>query len=747
MLVQPPVGKATLHLAVLGLADCEINGTRVSPDTLVPGWSDYRFRTYYRSYDVTHLLRQGANAIGVTLGNGWYCGYVGLLARQNYGQHPLFALSLVDSERAIVCTDSEWHYNDHGPIVENDLLMGESYDARLELGSWTSPDYNVEEWHKALIADTPKIAVEPAISPAIRPQETITGSLVSFDTPIVGMSRKIFDFGQNLAGRVRLRVKGWRGLNFMIRHGEMLEADGKLHTANLRTARATDNYTCKGDGWEEWEPRFTFHGFRYCEISWPVLEPVEKKVELTVEATVLHSDLSRIGIFECSNPLLNQLVSNALWSQRGNFLDVPTDCPQRDERLGWTGDIQAYARTAAFFYDSDTFLRQWLASVRDAQSLHDGAVPPYAPYLSIWNLVDGGPGWGDVIFVAPWTAYLCYGDTAILSENFAAMLDYLAHIERYNCKDGIRCYAAADFHKACAGKGAFDGFGDWLAVDRQGNYLTETSSKALIGTAFHAHAAEITARTAEVLGEDAAPYWQLHARIVEAFRKNFLDENGRLVASEQTQAAHVLALHFHLVPDHARQAAGDRLVELLAENEYYMTTGFLATPYILAVLEDTGHLDTAYRLLLREEFPSWLLPVKSGATTIWERWNAWTPEDGFHREPENTSFNHYAYGAVVAWMVTALAGLELDPAEPAYRHIVFKPRPGGGITHARASLQTRHGHTAIAWHLGGEKNDTLHLTLEVPEGAYATLSLPPEYKNTASERIEPGRYELTATRA
>jgi len=526
---------------------------------------------------------------------------------------------------------------------------------------------------------------------------------------------------------VRLRAKGPRGLTLTIRFSEMLEADGSLHTANLRSARATDYYTLAGTGdWEEWEPCFTFHGFRYCEIYWRCTDDAKRKTEVSVEAVALYSDLPKIGELECSNPHLNQFINNVRWSQKGNFLDVPTDCPQRDERLGWTGDAQAFARTAAFFLDVDTFFRQWLASIRDAQSVSDGAVPAYSPFLSSWGLTtDGGPGWADVVFIAPWACYLCYGDTAILRENFAAMQAYLRHIEKYNSVDGMRSHSES--------KG-FRGIGDWLAVDRQGIY--KPTSLDLIGTAFHAHGAEITARTAEVLGEDATPFWQLHARIGETYRKNFLDTQGMPI--EQTQTAHVLPLHFRIVPEAARQAVGDRLAALVRENDYHMNTGFLGTPYLLATLEDAGHLDVCYRLLTQEAFPSWLFPVKNGATTIWERWDSWTPERGFHPDGMN-SFNHYAYGVAAEWMITTMAGLDLDPAEPGYRHIVFKPRPGGGITHAHAALQTRYGHTAIAWRLEGK---ALHITLDVPEGAHATLSLPPEYKNTAPTRIEAGRYEF-----
>jgi len=729
-LKKMPEAKVTLHITVLGLADVEINGQRISDDTFVPGWPDYRFRTYYRSYDVTPFLEKGDNAIGVTLGNGWYTGYVGMMYRQNYGQQPLFSLTLVDEKKnTIVETDEKWRYNDHGPIVENDIMQGECYDARLELGAWSSPDYTAKGrngWYRAFIAETPELTVDPAVAPAVRPQETFEAREISnnFDFHHSHYTRT-FDFGQNMAGRIRLRVKGPCGTSISLRHAEILDADGSIYTTNLRTARATDTYTCKGTGdWEEWEPRFTFHGFRYCEASWFRFMDLNKEVEVSLEAVALYSDMPRTGELECSHPLLNQLISNTRWSQKGNFLDIPTDCPQRDERLGWTGDAQAFIRTAAFFHDVDAFFRQWLTSIRDSQSIHDGAVPPFSPLVG-WQMPDGGPGWGDAIFICPWTAYLCYGDKTILRENFQGMCDYLKYIENVTCVDGVRSHPESK---------AYRGFGDWLAVDPMG--VPVTTSYELIGTAFHAYGAEITARTAEVLGKDAKPFWMLHGKIVETFRKNFLNEQG--LPKEQTQAAHVLALQFHLVPDETRQAAGDRLAELVKENNYHMNTGFLATPYILTVLEDTGHLDLAYRILTQETFPSWLFPVKNGATTIWERWDSWTPERGFHPDGMN-SFNHYAYGAVCAWMVTTMAGLELDPADPAYHHIVFKPRPGGGLTQARAALQTRYGHTAIAWEI---KEGVFHVTLDVPEGTYATLSLPPEYQNTAPDRIEPGHYEL-----
>jgi alpha-L-rhamnosidase len=720
--------RALLQITALGLFEAEINGQRVGADVFAPGWTDYHTRVYYHTYDVTSLLHPGENVIGVILGDGWYSGHIATDNRQKYGEQPMLVASIEDHSDSkptvLAATDKDWQYS-RGPILENDLIMGESYDARRELGPWSSPGYAATGWQPVNTCKAPAIAVERSPGPPVQRQETLPGTLM----PMVRSNpweaaRCRYDFGQNFSGRVRIRVSGPRGLHLNLRFAEVLNPDGSLYTDNLRGARATDYYTLKGEGVEEYEPRFTFHGFRYLEINWQ--GKFEDLKVVSADGIVLHSNMARSGHFECSNPLLNQLASNILWGQKSNFLEVPTDCPQRDERLGWTGDAQVFIRTAAFFMDVRGFFHKWMQDMRDAQC-KDGAVPAIIPCTGAFGLGgDGNAAWADATFICPWTIYLCYGDKSILGDHYESMTGYMDYLAQFKVKDYIRSHPDLDH----------GGFGDWLALDGSGR-TDGITPKDLIGTAYYAYDADIMARTAELLGKkaDAERYRTLHQNIVKAFTRRFVTGDGLLTSS--TQTAYVLALHFGLVAEALRPAAARELVRLIERNGNHIGTGFVGTPYILHVLEANGYLDVAYRLLEQESFPSWLFPVKNGATTIWERWDGWTPDKGFQDKGMN-SFNHYAYGAVGDWMVSGVAGLDLDPAEPGYKHVRFKPRPGGSLTYARAKLNTSRGTVAIAWKLDANRLD---LELEVPPGSRATLDLPTAC-NTAPLRLEPGRHQL-----
>ena len=722
-----PGGPVYLHITALGLFEAELNGQRIGADVFAPGWTDYRKRVYYHTYEISALLRPGENALGVILGSGWYCGHIAERDRQFYGEHPILKAALEDAQgRVLVATDDQWRFTT-GPILENDLLMGEAYDARRELGDWSMPGYADVDWRPMTVAAGPGMVIERSPGPPVRRHETLTGTLLQGAPDVTWMPlRRRFDFGQNFAGRARIRVSGRRGITLTLRHAEVLKADGSLYTENLRTARATDYYTLKGGGSEIWEPRFTFHGFRYLEIMW-IGSVDDLRIE-SVEGIVLHSDLPPTGTFECSHPLLNQLASNIRWGLKSNFLEVPTDCPQRDERLGWTGDAQVFARTAAFFCDVQRFFRKWCQDLRDAQC-ENGSIPCFAPYNgSYGSPIDGGPAWADATFICPWTVYLCYGDRKILQDHYDSLVRYFDYLANHKVKDFIRVHPEID---------AWGGFGDWLALDGSGRTDGGTP-KDLVGTAYYAYGAEVMARIASLLGrpDEATHYQKLRERIGQAFAKRFITPEGFVVGG--TQTGYVLALHFGLVPDTLRDQAARELVRLIERNGNHIGTGFVGTPYILHVLEATGHLEVAYRLLEQESFPSWLFPVKNGATTIWEHWDGWTPDKGF-KDAGMSSFNHYAYGAVGDWMVSTVAGLELDPAEPGYRHIRFKPRPGGSITNARASLETGFGTAAIAWKI---EDDKLVLSLEVPPGTHATLELPPAFGQKPMS-FKPGRHETS----
>jgi len=712
---RPPV-KATLRITALGLYQAQINGQKVGDLALAPGWMDYRTRVPLQTYDISSLLKPGKNVIGAVLGDGWYCGYAGWGNRQVYGARPeLLAdldIELPDGSSARIVTDGSWK-TATGPILENDLLMGEIHDARKELSGWSSEDYDDSAWTPSETGPARSITLDTIDYPGVRQTAEIKPELLEGHR---------YDMRQNFSGRIRIRVTAPRDTALTFRYAEILNPDGSLYTENLRGARATDTYICKGGGEETWEPGFTFHGFRYVEVAGL---PADARIEIT--GVVLHSDTPRAGEFACSNPLLNQLQQNITWGQRSNFLEVPTDCPQRDERLGWTGDAQVFIRTAAFNMDVRRFFHKWAQDIRDAQRT-SGAVPEIVPFIKFFDNEDGGPAWSDATIICPWTIYLCYGDTEILADHYESMQRYL---------DFISTQASIDLIRAHPDSTVYRGYGDWLALDGSGK-VDGATPKDLIGTAFLAYDASLMARIAGVLGKtaDVEKYTALHSEVVKAFQRRYVTPEG-LIASG-TQTAYVLALRFDLVPADVRAATVRELVQDIKQREYHIATGFVGTPYILDVLTREGHLDTAYRLLEQQTFPSWLFPVKNGATTIWERWDGWTPDRGFQDKGMN-SFNHYAYGAVGDWMYRHVAGLDLDESDPGYRHIVFQPRPGGSITWAHARLQTPQGPAGISWKIA---NGSLEAELTVPENARGTFVAPSGFQLPDSTVFGPGTHRI-----
>jgi alpha-L-rhamnosidase len=734
-----PVEAARLYVAVLGVYDLEINGLRAIDVELAPGWTDFRKRVRYQAYDVTRFLKPGENVFGVLLGDGWYCGFLGLSERQQYGDRPALLLqleaTLADGSRVRIVSDELWKWQ-RSPILYSDLMDGEGVDGRQALGAWSASGYDAAGWAPVLVLPKPiDLSLDATMSPPIR----IVDRLEPIGAPTVrtsalGERRLIFDFGQNLVGRVRLAVCARRGTEFRVRHAERLDAQGEPYTANLRTARATDHYTCAGsaDG-ETFEPRFTFHGFQYVEVAGHFPEDAVTGIS----AVVLSSSLAEIGEFQCDHPLVNQLQSNIVWSQRGNFLDVPTDCPQRDERLGWTGDAQVFVRTAAFNLDAAPFFAKWLRDIADAQ-FGGGTVPPVAPLPPALRAlrIDGGPGWSDAIVICPWAMYRCFGDRAVLERHYEAMTAFIADIQK-RYPSLVRGDDAAE---------SWQGFGDWLAPDARpgGDTRSGATPKDLIGTAFFCYSAKLLARIAGVLGNlsDLERYEELAQRVRAAFRRRFVTGDGRLVG--ETQTGYVLALHFGLLDPSETERAFAALVRDIEARGHHLSTGFLGTPYLLHVLTAQGRLDLAYRLLLQTSPPSWLHPVTEGATTIWERWDAWTASTGF-QDPAMNSFNHYAYGAVGEWLYGTLAGLELDPdlssTRNAYRQARIYPRPplgdafpdGAPIRYAAAALDTVHGRYEVSWEIAA---GAFRLEARIPPNCRAKVTLP----NGETREVVAGRH-------
>ena len=530
----------------------------------------------------------------------------------------------------------------------------------------------------------------------------------------------VVDMGQNMVGWVRLRVHGPAGTTVRLQHAEVLDKSGNFYTANLRTAQQTDTYTLKGGSEELYEPHFTFHGFRYVKVDgFPgTLTPD------ALTGIVVHSDMPRTGRFESSDAMLNQLYHNIVWGQKGNFVGVPTDCPQRDERLGWTGDAQVFSRTAAFNYDVAGFFTNWLADVTvDQRSI--GSIPDVIPDV----LTRGQPnatssaGWGDAAVIIPWTMYLAYGDTRLLERQYPSMRKYVEYQRRVA---GDKLLWNSGWH-----------YGDWLAFSTtRADYPGATTDKDLIATAFFAHSTDLLARSAQALGkdDDARAYRDLFDRIRAAWTQEYVTASGRIGAN--TQTAYALALEFHLLSAAQRSDAGERLAANVRQFGH-LTTGFLGTPYLTDALSETGHLTEAYRLLLNKTYPSWLYPITQGATTIWERWDGQKPDSSF-QETSMNSFNHYAYGAIGDWMVRVVAGLDLDEAVPGYKHLVIRPQPGGTLTSARAELMTQYGSAASGWKI---EDGRLRLEVRVPANARATVRLP---RATLAQVTEGGRAVTSA---
>ena len=700
-----PVAHARLYVTAHGLYEAEINGRRVGDEALAPGWTVYRERLRYRTYDVTGHLGLGDNTIGAWLGDGWYRGLFGFDGgtRNIYGADQSLIAQLeithTDGSTTVVATDHSWNAAP-GPILTSGLYEGEAFDARLDDARWSQPRNEPDPaWTPvATGVRDPRSLVAPQGPPVRCTQDVAPVTVTRKDD-----GRHLLDFGQNLVGRLRITVDGPAGTVITLRHAEVLQ-DGELATAPLRGAHARDSYILAGDGQRTWEPRFTVHGFRYAEVTgWP-----GELADGAVTARVHHTDMRRTGWFECSDPLVNRLHENVLWSMRGNFVDIPTDCPARDERLGWTGDLQVFAPTAAFLYDCAGMLDSWLTDV-GVEQLPDGTVPWYVPVIpgnDIWTPIQPGAAWGDVAALTPWLLYERYGDLGLLRRHYPAGRAWVDLIERLAGPDRL-----------------WDtGFqlGDWLdPVAPPDDPAAGRTDRYLIATAYFAQSARHLARSAQALGdaEAAERYGALADEIGTAFRRQYVLGDGRMTSDSPT--AYAVALGFRLLDDPlVRRQAGDRLAALVLEGGARIPTGFVGTPLICDALTDTGHLDVAYTLLLQTECPSWLYPVTQGATTIWERWDSLRP-DGSLNPGGMTSFNHYALGAVADWLHRVVGGIAA--AEPGYRAISFRPRPGGGITWANTRHETPHGSAGIGWQLTPE-GMTAEVT--VPSGCTATVELP-----------------------
>ncbi|MFT3887727.1 MAG: family 78 glycoside hydrolase catalytic domain [Arachnia sp.] len=714
-----PVASARLYATAHGLYEVEINGRRVGDDALSPGWTVYGSRLRAYTYDVTQHVAEGPNAIGAWLADGWYRGRIGF----NGGHTNLYGddvsliaqleVVLVDGRRVTVATDGSWRVAE-SPILATGLYEGETYDARLDDPAWSTAGYDDDAWQPVRVLPVNHGTLVAPEGPPVRCTEEL--SPVAITTSPSG--RTIVDFGQNIAGRVRLTLSAEAPATVTVRHAEVLQG-GELYRRPLRGAHSVDTWIHPG-GPACWEPRFTLHGFRYAEVEgWP------GELQLgDITARVYHTDMTRTGFFETSDPLLNRLHENIRWSMRDNFVDIPTDCPQRDERLGWTGDIQVFAPAATFLYDCAGLLRSWLRDLA-VEQWPDGTVPWYVPVIpggEWWTPIKPGAAWGDAAVLIPWTLYERFGDAQILADQYDSAKAWVDLMERL------------------AGPSRLwnTGFqlGDWLDPTAPPEAPDQAATdRHLVATAYFAHSARRLGDTAQVLGRtaDAERYARLAGEVTAAFRAEYTRPDGLMTSDAQT--AYALAIEFGLFADDAeRDRWGDRLAALVRGSGHRISTGFAGTPVICDALTHTGHLDDAYGLLLERACPSWLYTVLSGGTTIWERWDSLMP-DGTVNPGEMTSFNHYALGAVADWLHRSVAGIA--PLEPGYRAIEFRPRPGGGLTHASASLETPYGTASVAWRLDGSM---LVVAGAVPTGSRGVVVLP----DGTVQEVSSGPFEVVS---
>ncbi|MBK1880482.1 alpha-L-rhamnosidase [Pelagicoccus mobilis] len=713
--------RARLYVTARGIFEVEINGRKVGNDAFTPGWTDYFQRIETLTYDVSEYLVEGPNVIGARIAKGWYAGEVGYgigkkgpsdVNRGLGGQIPEFLCQLEVEEKSgakkVVVSDETWKVHEKGPFLKSEIYWGEDYDADRELPGWSSPGFNADGFKDVGVTALDGVILEPKSFQTVSVRKTLSPITLQ----VLNTGEAVFDMGQNMVGWPVVRIPVKKGKKVTLRVAEMLEKDGTLYTENYRNSRSQATYLPAADGIVEWRPTFTFFGYRYLEISG--YDPDYAPEQGWAKGEVLHSGFEKTGDFESSHEKLNQLQSNIQWGQRGNFLDIPTDCPQRNERLGWTGDAQVFAATSLFNFNTHAFWKSWLKTLREHQA-EDGRLPVVAP--NVGTFANGpvlSPGWGDAIAIVPWEIYLQIGDVSVLEENFEAMKRY-AELYLRRSKDFI---------------GPNVGFGDWLQpillewqVNPDNSNFGSTP-RPLIASCFFGYTAMICAKSARILGADADAerYEEIVDSIREAVSRHFLDEEGRLKTPVETQTGYTLLLAFDLVDAELKPRLASHLAELVRNDNGRLNSGFLGTSYLPRVLDAAGYTEESLGLLFTDEYPSWFYSIDQGATTIWERWNSYSHKDGFGDANMN-SFNHYAYGAIGRWMYERLAGLAPDESDPGYRRFVVNPLFDSPLDQASAALETRYGKAETRWR---KLQEGISLDVIVPPNTTATIRLSKE---------------------
>ena len=711
-----PLRRATVYVTALGVYELRLNGQRVGEQLLAPEWTSYGKRVQYQTYDVTNLLKPGQNAIAASLGEGWYAGRLMVVGRFAYGTFPRFLLQLeldlADGTRHLVTSDGSWRSTTAGPIRSAGIYDGESYDASREMTGWDAPGFKDSTWRNVRSVPLDSRELVWQRNEPIQVEQELP--CLKITEPKAG--HYVLDFGQNMVGWCRVHGQGTQGKTITLHHGEMLNEDGTVYTANLRGAPQVDRYTPAADGSFIFEPHFTYHGFRFVEVTGLTAAPSTN----SAVGRVFHSGAPQVGWFECSDPSLNRLMQNVLWTERANLMSSPNDCPQRDERFGWMGDIQAFAQTAVFNLDLAAFFSKWTQDIRDDQA-DDGRFPDFAPHPGDPNKqFSGVPAWGDAGVIVPFRAYQNYADTQILAANFEPARRWVDYIHRLN-PDLIWEH------------GRNNDYNDWLNGDwvKQAGWPTQGGSvpKELFATAFFAHSTDLVARMADLLRrtEEATHYHALFEQIKAAFNRKFVRTDGRLEGD--TQGGYALALNFDLLPAEVRTAAAEHLVGGIHRYGDHLSTGIQTTHRALLELTRYGHEDLAWQLVTNRTFPSWLYMLDNGATTIWERWDGYVKGRGF-QDPGMNSFNHWAFGAVGEWIWRHAAGLNPDDSEPGWKHFFIRPRPGGGVTWVKAEYDSIHGRIGSNWRREGRR---FNLDVEIPANTSATVVIPARETGDVSE--------------
>lgn len=715
-----PIRRATARATALGIYELRLNGHRVGDQILAPEWTSYRQRVAVQTYDVTELLQPGDNVVTAQIGEGWYAGRLMVVGRFPYGHQPRFLLQLeielADGRRQLIVTDDSWRTTTDGPIQAAGIYDGETYDARREPEGWEEPGFGDQHWNRAQTFPPEHPELVWQANEPIRVVRELAPIRVTEPQPGI----HVFDLGQNMVGWCRIQAVGQAGQAVTIRHAEMLKDDGTLYTANLRGAAQTDRYIPRADGPFVYEPRFTYHGFRYVELSGLAEAPDAE----AVRGRVFHSDAPEVGRFECSDPALNQLMENIVWTQRANLLSSPNDCPQRDERFGWMGDIQAFSQTAMFNMDLGAFFTKFTQDIRDDQAA-DGRFPDFAPHPGDPNQsFSGAPAWADAGVIVPWRAYQNYADIRLLAAHFEAACRWIDYVQRNN-------------PELIWVNSRNNDYNDWLNGDwiKQAGWPEKGGSvpNEVFATAFFAHSTDLVARMARVLGrnEEAMRYGALFERIKATFNRHFVQTDGSIEGD--TQAGYALALHFDLLPETLRAPATEHLLDNIHRYQRHLSTGIQTTHRAMLELARNGHADLAWQLLTDRSFPSWLYMIDNGATTIWERWDGYVKGRGFQDAGMN-SFNHWAFGAVGEWMWRHIVGLNPDEQQPGWKHFDIAPKPGGGVSWAQGEYRSIRGPIRSAWRV---REGTLTLDLEVPPNTTATVHLPTWQPSRVTESGRP----------